>query len=88
MRNMLKVIRKLPTGLQVKVVAERSDMLELWVVTCRVNGDLYDQRQSEDAWKTVQQMIDAAVLQNEDAELDTSLEAISDNILSEPITVA
>jgi preprotein translocase subunit SecF len=65
--NILRIERRV-SGMKIVVMAERSERVEAWFVTCRVDGALFDQRQSDDAWATSQQMIMAAVIENEEHE--------------------
>ena len=57
MCNSFLMVREIH-GLRIEITAERIERLDLWGVQCRVNGDLFDHRQSDDVLKTMQELLD------------------------------
>lgn len=54
------VIVRLLGGVKVAVVAERIDRLDLYGVSVRINGELYDMRQCDDVWRDAPRLIEEA----------------------------
>jgi hypothetical protein len=60
----------------VEIRAERIPRLELWGLTCRVDGELFDQSESDDdVWAAIRAILEEAVVEAQDRDDEANEEA-------------